>query len=72
MADRRMADCRSTTVEGHMPVELTAPTIQRLARKGLREPLTDAEREELCGCVVFHIDAILDHRAIPKVSSAKR
>lgn len=67
-----MADRRCATVEGHMPIELTAPTIQRLARKGMREQLTDAEREELCECVVFHIDAILEQRTIPKVLHAKR
>ncbi len=62
-----MAERQRATLEHHMPIELTAPAIQRLARKGLREPLTDAERQELCECVVFHIDAILDQRSVPKV-----
>ena len=52
--------------EGHMPLELTAPAIQRLARKGLDAQLSDEERAMLCECVVFHIDAILEERSIPK------
>ena len=66
-----MAKSASATSENQIPVELTAPAIQRLARKGLREQLTDAEREELCECVVFHIDTILEQRSIPKVFHGK-
>ena len=62
----------SSTFAGPMPIELTAPAIQRLARKGLQEPLTEPERKALCECIVFHIDAILDQRSIPKVSHLKR
>ena len=51
-----------------MPHELTAPAIQLLARKGREQPLSATERVELCECVVFHIDAILEKRNIPRVT----
>ncbi len=53
-----------------LPLELTAPTIQRLARKGVTEPLTDAECAQLCACVLFHVDSILRQRRVPKVGGA--
>lgn len=55
-----------------MQLELTAPAIQRLARKGRAERLSDDEREMLCGSVVAHIDAVLEQRAIPKAKALRR
>ena len=55
-----------------LPLELTAPLIQRLARKGLRQTLTEAERVCLCECVLFHADAILERRRIPRVGEPRR
>jgi hypothetical protein len=51
-----------------LPRELTAPAIQRLARKGLSEQLSEAECAELCACVVFHVDEILRRSRIPRVT----
>lgn len=56
---------------GRIPLELTAPDMQALIRKGLAEPLNFKEQLRLCECVAFHVDAILDRRRIPRLS-AKR
>ena len=61
-----MAEAARASGESQIPHELTAPPIQRLARKGIAGPLTEAERAELCACVVFHIERILKERRIPK------
>jgi hypothetical protein len=50
-----------------LPLELTAPLIQRLARKGRHTALTRAECAQLCECVLFHIDRMLDERRVPKL-----
>ena len=55
-----------------MPSELTAPSIQRLVRKGVNRPLTDDERIELCECVLSHIEAILSERRIPRITQTSR
>ena len=54
-----------------VPLELTAPAIQRIARKGLAMSLSDAERIQLCECILFHVDAILKRRRVPKVGSTR-
>ena len=55
-----------------LPLELTAPAIQRLVRKGLKEQLTESDCAALCACVQFHVDTILEHRRIPRVGMAPR
>lgn len=67
-----MTDSQRVTFEGPMQLELTAPAIQRLARKGRRERLSDEEREKLCDCVVAHIDGVLEARSIPKAKALRR
>ena len=60
-------DKQHSTSENQMPHELTSPAIQRLARKGAEQELSESERIELCECVLFHINAILNRSSIPKV-----
>ena len=62
-----MAEAGPLPTPDDLPLELTAPAIQRLARKGLDRQLTERERVELCRCVVSHIDAILRARRVPRV-----
>ena len=61
-----MAKVARSPSDNQIPHELTAPPIQRLARKGMAGQLTDAERVELCACVLFHIDRVLRERRIPR------
>ena len=62
-----MAEAGPLPTPDDLPLQLTAPMIQRLARKGIDRQLTDRERVDLCRCVVFHIEAILRERRVPKV-----
>ena len=50
-----------------LPLALTAPAIQRLARKGIDRQPSDRHRVALCRRVVSHSDAILRERRAPKV-----
>ncbi len=67
-----MTDSQSVSYEGPMQLELTAPAIQRLARKGRTERLNDDELARLCASVVAHIDAVLEERSIPQAKALKR
>ena len=55
-----------------LPLELTAPAIQRLARKGLGAPLSAAECAWLCEIVLFHVDTVLEQRRVPRVGPPVR
>ena len=62
-----MAEAGPLPTPDDLPLALTAPAIQRLARKGVDRQLSDRERVALCRCVVSHIDGVLRERRVPKV-----